>query len=108
MLSGIGPADHLNEVGIPVIQDLPGVGQNLQDHVAMGGLNYLIDAPPGRSNDKEFSFVLPKMMTMQTMMEFVNNRSGPLYFLPACEAMAFVNTKFVNRFFLIIYNQHVY
>ncbi|HQZ11908.1 MAG TPA: GMC family oxidoreductase N-terminal domain-containing protein [Devosia sp.] len=32
MLSGIGPADHLREFGIPVVADLPGVGQNLQDH----------------------------------------------------------------------------
>jgi choline dehydrogenase len=34
MLSGIGPADELIRHGIPVIQDLPGVGQNLQDHPA--------------------------------------------------------------------------
>jgi choline dehydrogenase-like flavoprotein len=33
MLSGIGPADHLKSVGIPVIHDLPGVGGNLQDHL---------------------------------------------------------------------------
>jgi choline dehydrogenase len=32
MLSGIGPADHLREVGIEPRHDLPGVGQNLQDH----------------------------------------------------------------------------
>jgi len=32
MLSGIGPADHLRQHGIDVVQDLPGVGQNLQDH----------------------------------------------------------------------------
>jgi choline dehydrogenase len=32
MLSGIGPADHLRGIGIPVLADLPGVGQNLQDH----------------------------------------------------------------------------
>jgi choline dehydrogenase len=33
MLSGIGPADHLRSHGIQVIHDLPGVGQNLQDHL---------------------------------------------------------------------------
>jgi choline oxidase len=33
MLSGIGPADHLREFGIPVRVDSPGVGSNLDDHV---------------------------------------------------------------------------
>ena len=33
LLSGIGPADHLAEHGIPVVADLPGVGRNLQDHL---------------------------------------------------------------------------
>src|SRR6056297_256703 len=33
MLSGIGPAEHLREHGIEVVHDLPGVGQNLQDHL---------------------------------------------------------------------------
>lgn len=32
-LSGIGPADHLRGLGIPVIYDQPGVGSNLQDHL---------------------------------------------------------------------------
>jgi choline oxidase len=32
LLSGIGPADHLREVGIDVQLDLPGVGENLMDH----------------------------------------------------------------------------
>ena len=35
MLSGIGQADHLREHGIDVLLDLPGVGRNLQDHVAV-------------------------------------------------------------------------
>ncbi|MDJ0824302.1 MAG: FAD-dependent oxidoreductase [Rhodobacter sp.] len=33
MLSGIGPADHLRSVGIDPVHDVPGVGQNLQDHI---------------------------------------------------------------------------
>jgi choline dehydrogenase len=32
MLSGVGPADHLRALGIPVILDLPGVGQYLKNH----------------------------------------------------------------------------
>ena len=34
MLSGIGPAQHLQEHGIDVVQHLPGVGENLHDHPA--------------------------------------------------------------------------
>ena len=32
MLSGVGPAGHLADVGVPVVSDSPGVGQNLRDH----------------------------------------------------------------------------
>ena len=32
MLSGVGPVSQLEGVGIPVLHDLPGVGQNLRDH----------------------------------------------------------------------------
>ena len=35
MLSGVGPANHLSEHGIAVIADVPGVGQNLRDHIAV-------------------------------------------------------------------------
>ena len=35
MRSGIGPAGHLRELGIPVVADLPGVGANLADHPAV-------------------------------------------------------------------------
>ena len=32
LLSGVGPATHLSDLAIPVVKDLPGVGQNLRDH----------------------------------------------------------------------------
>jgi choline dehydrogenase len=38
MLSGIGPADHLREHGLPVVADLPGVGANLSDHPVAAAL----------------------------------------------------------------------
>lgn len=37
MLSGIGPRKHLEDLDIPVIEDLP-VGQNMQDHPQMFGI----------------------------------------------------------------------
>ena len=32
LLSGVGPSDHLREMGIEVVHELPGVGENLRDH----------------------------------------------------------------------------
>ncbi|MEM7445233.1 MAG: choline dehydrogenase [Pseudomonadota bacterium] len=44
MLSGIGSADHLRAHSIDVVADLPGVGENLQDHV-VAPLRYRCDRP---------------------------------------------------------------
>ena len=49
MLSGIGPADHLREVGVDVVQDLPGVGQNLQEHPNLLNI-YRAEGKRGLSN----------------------------------------------------------
>lgn len=47
MLSGIGPAAHLDALGVPVVADSPGVGQNLHDHLLL-------------SNVYEAKFALPQ------------------------------------------------
>ncbi|WEK45952.1 MAG: FAD-dependent oxidoreductase [Candidatus Andeanibacterium colombiense] len=39
MLSGLGPARHLQDMGIELVRDLPGVGGNLQDHVGLHLIN---------------------------------------------------------------------
>ena len=44
MLSGVGPGAALSKLGIPVVADLPGVGENLQDHLA-SGVSYECRAP---------------------------------------------------------------
>ena len=46
MLSGVGPADHLNELDIDVVKNLPGVGQNLRDHPAVFLLYQTSMEPP--------------------------------------------------------------
>ncbi|KAH0426556.1 GMC oxidoreductase [Colletotrichum camelliae] len=50
LLSGIGPKQQLQDLGIPVIHDLPGVGENLQDHpesIIMWELNQPV--PPNKT-----------------------------------------------------------
>ncbi|KAK8130906.1 GMC oxidoreductase [Apiospora sp. TS-2023a] len=42
MVSGVGPADTLQRLNIPVISELGGVGQNLQDHLLFGA-SYQVD-----------------------------------------------------------------
>lgn len=36
LLSGVGPKQQLESVGVQVLEDLPGVGENLQDHLMSG------------------------------------------------------------------------
>ncbi|EGV29896.1 Choline dehydrogenase [Thiorhodococcus drewsii AZ1] len=43
MLSGIGPREHLEAHGIPVLVDLPGVGRNLQDRYEVGVANRMAE-----------------------------------------------------------------
>lgn len=50
MISGIGPKHHLNEMNIDCIADLP-VGDNLRDHVAFFGLNFLYKDKSPEEND---------------------------------------------------------
>ncbi|MDQ1614074.1 MAG: choline dehydrogenase, partial [Actinomycetota bacterium] len=54
--SGIGPADHLRDVGVPVHVDLPGVGANLADHPG-------VDVDPGYRSDQDAG---PRIFTLTT------------------------------------------
>jgi choline dehydrogenase len=60
MLSGIGPADCLRGLGIEVAADLPGVGENLQDHPAvMACFASAVPLPASRYNHGETYASLP-------------------------------------------------
>jgi choline dehydrogenase len=81
MLSGIGPAEQLRQHGIPVAADLPGVGENLQDHPY---LTAVWDVPGGGS--------LANAESPRAMLEYLLRRSGPLTSTVA-EAIAFVRSR---------------
>jgi choline dehydrogenase len=81
MLSGIGPEDHLKSLGIPILAGLPGVGQNLQDHVGVP-LAYECLQPVS----------LAGAQTLRNLLEFVILGRGPLTSNIA-EAGGFLKTR---------------
>jgi choline dehydrogenase len=57
MLSGIGDSQELTRHRIPLVQHLPGVGQNFQDHILVAGCVWEYRTPePPRNNSAEFTF----------------------------------------------------
>lgn len=54
MLSGVGPRADLEKHRIPVIEDLK-VGHNLQDHIGLGGLTFLINREDSITLDRVYS-----------------------------------------------------
>ncbi|CAG9104652.1 unnamed protein product [Plutella xylostella] len=88
MLSGVGPRQHLQEVGIDVVQDSPGVGQNLQDHIAVGGLVFQIDYP--------VSLVMNRLVNINTALRYAITEDGPLTSSVGLEVVSFINTKYAN------------
>lgn len=91
MVSGIGPGAELARHRISVIEDAPGVGENLQDHIALSGTIYLIQNP---FSDQTLSYIVPKLLNVGTIREFLFEERGPLYAMPAAEVMAYINSKY--------------
>ena len=71
MLSGIGPAVHLQQHGINVVHDLPGVGQNLHDHVTA----VLIYRTQRKESTFGFSFS-GLVQIVRSIFEWRKKRSG--------------------------------
>ena len=71
LLSGIGPADHLRQVGVPVVHDLPGVGANLQDHLD-------IYAVAECSGDYTYDNYVKLHRTVWAGIQYILFRRGPV------------------------------
>jgi choline dehydrogenase len=67
LLSGIGPADELRALGIPVVHDLPGVGKNLQDHLNVS----IVTRASGRG-------ALVTENPVRALWAYARGRAGPL------------------------------
>lgn len=75
--SGIGRAAHLNQLGIPVVSDLPGMGENLQDHLQLR----MIYKVNGISTlNTKANTLFGKMMIG---LEYCLKRSGPMSMAPS-------------------------
>jgi choline dehydrogenase len=71
MLSGIGDARHLRNVGVEPLVDAKAVGQNLQDHIAV---SYFYKVRTATLND----VLHPLLGKIKAGLRYVANRSGPL------------------------------
>jgi len=71
MVSGVGPSDVLNDLGIDIVANLPGVGQNMWDHILFG--------PSYTANIDTLSAVLKNLTNLISAVEqYATNATGPL------------------------------
>ncbi|WP_280547449.1 GMC family oxidoreductase N-terminal domain-containing protein [Halomonas sp. 11-S5] len=76
-LSGIGPAELLREHDIPVIHDLPGVGENLQDHLQIRSVYRVTGA-------KTLNTMANSLVGKAGIgLEYLLKRSGPMSMAPS-------------------------
>ena len=78
-LSGIGPGALLSQFGIPVVQDLPGVGANLQDHLQIRSI-YKINGP---ANTTLNTLANTKLGKARIGLEYLFKRTGPMSMAPS-------------------------
>jgi choline dehydrogenase-like flavoprotein len=77
LLSGVGPAAHLQEHGIPVVLDRPGVGANLQDHLQLRMI-YKVDGITTLNERYHAPLGFARMLA-----EYALFRRGPLTMAPS-------------------------
>jgi choline dehydrogenase len=84
MLSGIGPAARLGELGIPVVRDISGVGQNLHDHLLV---QHIAQVSPIDSINRQMSG--PRLAP--SILRYLLNRKG-LLTIGASQVAAFLKS----------------
>lgn len=77
LLSGVGPRPHLDEMGIVPLHDLPGVGNNLQDHLQ---LRLIYKVSGVRTLNETYGSVLRRI---GMGLDYALRRRGPLTMAPS-------------------------
>ncbi|XP_054004410.1 glucose dehydrogenase [FAD, quinone]-like isoform X2 [Hylaeus anthracinus] len=85
MLSGIGPKDHLEELGIKVIQDSK-VGYNMYEHIGFLGLTFMVN--------QSVALLQSRLARPSVFVQYFFNRSGLMSLPGGAEALAFIRTKY--------------
>ncbi|OWZ05511.1 Choline dehydrogenase [Phytophthora megakarya] len=86
MLSGVGDADHLKEVRVPLVHHLPAVGKNMEDHIGVN-LQFECKQPITLYNaSKKYPHNVLKIG-----YEWLTSKSGPGA-TPHCEVGGFIRT----------------
>ena len=78
-LSGIGPGALLHQHGIAVVQDLPGVGANLQDHLQIRSVYKIKDAANSTLN----TLAATRLGKARIGLEYLFKRTGPMSMAPS-------------------------
>jgi choline dehydrogenase len=81
-LSGLGPAGLLQQMGLPVLQDLPGVGANLQDHLQIRSV-YKVHGPKDRPGLTLNTLAGSAWGKFKIGLEYALRRSGPMSMAPS-------------------------
>ncbi|XP_043239583.1 glucose dehydrogenase [FAD, quinone]-like [Amphibalanus amphitrite] len=87
-LSGVGPCAELRKHGIPCIHDLPGVGENMQSHFGIGGIDFLTKKKPG--------LTLAHFINLKSLHNYVKHRTGPLASYLLLEGTGFAHSGVDN------------
>ncbi len=77
MLSGVGPAAHLAEFGIPLVLDKPGVGANLQDHLQ---LRTIYQVSGVKTLNTQYASLIGRL---GMGLDYLLRRRGPLTMAPS-------------------------
>jgi choline dehydrogenase-like flavoprotein len=98
--SGIGPYHELQELGLQVVVDSPGVGQNLRDHPGVA-VDFTVPDSASALADDEDSY--PQQVLLRYTSKYSRHRNGKIGMLSRCACTRVANLQSIHVADMIIY-----